>query len=152
MKRIALIAIMLCVVFCAFARRQKTTRPGLRTEATRVEEPFDTLRSDSLVIISGYEKMLRSSSESLLITNLSADTIECVGLTIEYFDSRHRQLHKRSVNIRATVPPSETRMASFPAWDKQKVWYYTLSAPARTSAPASPFTVSITTDYILIPK
>lgn len=153
MKRTLLIAIALCIFGCVCARRQNTTRPNLRpTPAEEQAETFDTIRADSLVVLSGYEKTLRSTRESLLITNLHPDTLTGIAVTIEYLDAQGRQLHKRAVEIPAEVPPTETRMAAFDSWDKQKVWYYTLSAPARPSAPANPYTVSISIDYILLRK
>lgn len=153
MKRLLSIAIALCACLCAWSQRQNTTRPGLRPlPVEAAAAAYDTLRCDSLIVLSGYEKTLRSSRESLLITNLHSDTICGICITIEYLDAQGRQLHKRSVSIPAEVPPSETRMCAFDSWDKQKVWYYALSAPARTSAPATPYDVSISTDYILLRK
>lgn len=150
MNRILLTAFVLCVVFSASARRQKTTRSHLQTIPNETEAAFDTIPADSLVVLSGYEKALRSTRESLLITNLRPDTITGLGLTIEYLDTQGRQLHKRVIEVPAEVPPAETRMAAFESWDKQKVWYYVLSAPARPSAPATPYSVNIAIDYILL--
>lgn len=153
MNRILLIAIALCTFLSARGQRQNTTRPHLRPITEEVPAmAYDTVKCDSLIVLSGYEKALRSSRESLLITNLHSDTIAGIGITIEYLDTRGRQLHKRSVTIPTEIPPTETRMCAFESWDKQKVWYYTLSAPARTSAPATPYNVAITTDYFLLRK
>ncbi|MDE7376741.1 MAG: hypothetical protein K2N16_07815 [Muribaculaceae bacterium] len=152
MKHILLIAIALCVIAAASARRQNTTRTRLQPIPTEASAVYDTIPADSLVVLSGYEKALRSSRESLLITNLRPDTIAGIGVTVEYLDAKGRQLHKRAVEIEAEVPPAETRIAAFESWDKQKVWYYVLSAPARPSAPATPYTVNISIDHILLRK
>lgn len=152
MKRTLLITIILCAFASALAQRQNTTRPRLQPIPAEAAVVFDTIPADSLVVLSGYEKALRSARESLLITNLRTDTIAGIGIAIEYLDAQGRQLHKRSVTITAEVPPSETRMAAFQSWDKQKVWYYILSAPARPSAPATPYSVNISIDYILLRK
>lgn len=151
MKRILLITTALCVIISASAQRQNTTRTRLHPIPAEAAA-FDTIPADSLVVLSGYEKTLRSTRESLLITNLRPDTIAGLGVTIEYLDTQERQLHKRAVEIQAEVPPNETRMAAFESWDKQKVWYYILSAPARPSAPATPYTVNVTIDRILLRK
>lgn len=152
MKRILLISITLCAFVSALAQRHNTTRARLQPIPAETAAVFDTIPGDTLVTLSGYEKTLRSTSESLLITNLRTDTIAGIGITIVYLDTQGRQLHKRPVSIPTEVPPAETRMAAFESWDKQKVWYYALSAPARPSAPATPYSVNVSIDYILLRK
>ncbi len=145
--RISLILsfVMLC---CFSTAAQRTTRPALKA----VERPsrpvasamFDTVTIDtSCVRLSGYEKTLRSSIESVFITNKSDIELSSIMLQIQYFDMNDRQLHMRQVEVEATVPPGETRLARFTSWDKQKVWYYYLSDPVRTRMQCTPYKVTI---------
>ncbi|MCD8386781.1 MAG: hypothetical protein LUD17_07795 [Bacteroidales bacterium] len=150
MKRIV---VYLCLLgWAGMAMGQRTTRPGLRLgDGSYGVAVGDTVRdcTDSLRL-SGYEKTLRSSYETLFATNLcAADTIKGVGLTIEYMDASGRQLHQRQVEAREVIPPGQTRQLRFASWDKQKVWYYERSAPARVSSGATPYQISVCVDYYL---
>lgn len=151
---------LVVVSCCLFASAQRTTRKSLKTKATTEKvmqkghaAPRDTIfnADDSLAIkISGYEKMLRSRRESLFISNNSEIPVNGIALEITYLDMSDRQLHSREVARDCDIPPSETRMIDFPAWDKQQVWYYYLSEPPRTRFQATPFKVKIRVKYILV--
>ncbi|MCC8114608.1 MAG: hypothetical protein LIP03_11605 [Bacteroidales bacterium] len=145
------IVVYLCLLgLSGMAMGQRTTRPGLRLDGGAYGVVGDTVREcgDSLRL-SGYEKTLRSSYETLFATNLCVDTIKGVGLTIEYMDASGRQLHQRQVEAREVIPPGQTRQLRFASWDKQKVWYYERSAPVRTSSGATPYQISVCVDYYL---
>ena len=145
--------VIFCVLsLCAQGWAQRTTRAKLRLDAV-AEAVGDTIfnSGDTLsVSVRGFEKSLRSRSESLFISNgMPADILKA-GLEIEYSDVKGRQLHKREVEVEQEIPAGETRMCVFPAWDKQQVWYYVLSYPPRTRMQATPFGVKIRVAYVIV--
>ncbi len=106
----------------------------------------------SIVSAAGFEKTLRSTNESLFITNHSADTIERVLLHIEYLDTSGRQLHSRREYIGVNLPPASTRKVDIKSFDRQGVFYYHLSGHPRTRANATPFEVRLSVDSISLHK
>ncbi len=152
----------LCIIFVFFiavitltttAKRIRTTRPKLQsTEVAETPAPGDTIRNPK-IYISGYEKTLRSRYESVYIANsYDSLTITSLQLSIEYRDTHGNQLHKRIVDIPATIPPGERRQVSFPTWDKQCVMYYVKSAPTRRVSLATPYEVYMTPLSITVDK
>ena len=96
------------------------------------------------VAVSGYEKPLRASKETVLVTNLdSLRTLDELTLQIEYLTPDGRMLHKRTVTVYPRVAPGETRLVTFPTWDVNRLFYYHLNVP-RTNAQATPSTVTLT--------
>ena len=94
--------------------------------------------------ISGYEKTLRSRTESFYVENLDTlDTLTRITASIDYLDMKQRQLHRRTVSVECNIPPGQRRLLTFPTWDRQFVMYYHLSAPARSSAQATAYDVKI---------
>ena len=90
----------------------------------------------NIVSAAGFEKTLRSTNESLFITNHSADTIERVLLHIEYLDTSGRQLHSRREYLGVNLPPASTRKVDIKSFDRQGVFYYHLSGhPAHEPTP-----------------
>ncbi|MGM9852807.1 MAG: hypothetical protein ACI30N_02425 [Muribaculaceae bacterium] len=107
--------------------------------------PVDTVTAgiEASVTVSGYEKPLRASKETVLVTN--NDTIRALDeltLIIEYKTTAGRMLHKRTVTVYPLVEPGETRLVTFPTWDINRLFYYHLNQP-RTNSQATPYTVSI---------
>lgn len=132
---------------------QRTTRPGLKlgqSLTAPAPSPSDTI-SASAIRISGYEKTLKSAKESLLCTNLGADTISAIEITIEYLDTQGRQIHKRDVRLNpaSPLPPGQTRMLEFKSWDSQRVWHYRLSPPSSPKGQATPYDVKVSVAYAL---
>lgn len=89
----------------------------------------------------GFDKTLSSKIESFFISNNTDCILESVTIEIEYLTLDSRQLHKRYEQIFYTIPPGETRKIDIKSWDKQKSFYYHLSAKPRRQA--TPFTVRI---------
>ncbi|MDE7410995.1 MAG: hypothetical protein K2M94_03050 [Paramuribaculum sp.] len=123
------------------AKRQRTTRKALKSAVSNGKHTSvagnDTVwtESDNVSIrISGYDKPLRSTSESMFISNNTTDTLTAVGLNLNYYDSKKRQLHSRTVSIKCTIPPSQTRQANIQSWDRQHSFYYRLSSVPRKAA------------------
>ncbi len=123
--------------FDASAKRQRTTRSKLKIHATVTEgDTAPTAGNDTIwcgksapgIVIAGYDKPLRSTNESLFVTNNTADTIKGLGLQLNYYDGKQRQLHSREVKVTCVVPPNETRNTYFRSWDKQHSFYYHRSA------------------------
>lgn len=156
--RYIIAAICLLIFACAvgsYARRQRTTRQGLkeRIEYTAVRTDTLELTSDTLVTFSGYDKTLRSRSESVLALNSSADTIVSLTIEITYKDMQGRQIHRRRVTSRQVIPPSERRMLTFASWDKQNSYYYFRSEPGRVRYQSvTPYQVDIRPVRALIPR
>ncbi|MDE6371258.1 MAG: FxLYD domain-containing protein [Duncaniella sp.] len=112
----------------------------------------DTLRlppRDSITL-SGYDKPLRTTHETLLVTNSTSRPVTGIGLTVNYLDMQGRQLHSRTDTLLIAVPPGETRMLRFPSWDRQQSYYYHLGPEPRSSR-FTPYTISIRTDFITHP-
>lgn len=150
---------MLLAALCALAApAQRTTRTGLRLDPARlaVSQAVDTLAAigpDSAATclkLNGFEKTLRSRQESVHATNLlAADTIVSLEIRIDYLDLKGRQLHSRTVSVDCEIPPGQTRLLTFPSWDRQQVWHYRLSKPPRSGAQATPFDVKLTPRLIM---
>lgn len=123
-----------------------TTRKKLhRTEkydSTEMRSDTVTLTKEA-VRLSGYEKPLRSTKESVFLTNQSDKKLVYVKLLLDYYDEDGRQLHQREVELNCDVPAHETRQLIFPSWDKQKTFYYYLSSKPK-SALGTPYKVKTT--------
>lgn len=122
------------VVMTASADRTTRSRLRVRQQQTVNRLSIDTIvPSPGMVTLSGYDKALRSSRESILITNASRRRIKCVVMEITYLDTRGRMLNKRRVEVTVDIPAGETRQVTFSSWDKQKTMYYRLTGKYRTS-------------------
>lgn len=134
------------------AAAQRTTRRGLRAITPSTSQATaDTLwaPADTLVTLSGYDKPLRATKETIFVTNRTTDTVAGISLTITYLDLDGRMLHSRTVILPANIPPTHTRKVDFPSWDPQHTFYYLQSPPARTASHCYPYTVKCAVDYIL---
>ena len=157
-RSIAAITIFMAILGCTFdtaARRQRTTRQGLKERIHFGYATDDTLAltSDSLIIFSGYDKTLRSHSETVFAFNNSTDTITAMTLSVTYTDIQDRQLHTRRVTVRQTIPPGERRMLTYPSWDRQNSYYYYRSEPGRVRYQAvTPYKINISTIRAYVAK
>lgn len=132
--------------------RHRTTRRNLhRTDPTpnRTAEADTIVPSSGMVILSGYDKPLRSSRESIFVTNRSRRAISAITLRIVYSDTKERQLHSRDITIATHIPPGETRQLTFSSWDRQHAFYFHLTGKPRT-ADGSPYTVRVTPLSVVI--
>ena len=125
---------------------QRTIRRPLK--ARTVEVVDSTVRLDSvafpgkLVVVSGYEKPLRSTREALHVTNNdSTRLLKAVTLDISYFDVNGTQIHRRVVDLDCDIPSGETKMISFRSWDVQNRFFYAAGPKPRSHA--YPFTVRL---------
>ncbi len=150
------LTITIVILAALSASGQRTTRPKLTLEAAQSSASAsagDTIREPDIAI-SGFEKTLRSTRESLFATNYTSDTISAIAITIDYLDMNGRQLHRRSLTLTPPAPmaPGQTRQFEFKSWDSQRVWHYRLSLPPRTKGQATPFDVMVKVDYAIKPS
>lgn len=140
-------ALLLAAALCApdlDARRNRATRTRLRPAQHEVPEApkADTLVSltpaEGDITLSGYDKPLRSSVESMFVTNNTADTVTALRLSCTYTDLHGRQLHSRTVDTDVELLPGSTRQITFPSWDRQHSFYYRRSQKPRRSE-ATPY-------------
>lgn len=102
---------------------------------------------------SDYKKAVASRVESILVTNLSAtDTIKALHLDIDYRTPKGKQLNRRNIVVKVTVPPGQTRHASFDSWDRQQLFYHISTPPVRNTRRTSAFTVNITPTLLVLTK
>ena len=102
----------------------------------------DTLREPAreAVELSGYDKPLRSSRETFLLTNHTGRPIDRMAVTISYYDINGRQLHERCDTLPVSVPSEATRLVRLATWDTQRSYYYHLGQRPRTSN-VTPYTI-----------
>lgn len=117
---------------------------------TPLPQPTDTLRNPSPIVftVSGYDKPLRTSRETFLVTNDSPRDMKRLALSIVYTDMKGRQLHQRTDTIDADVPAGETRMLKISTWDTQHSFYYHRGQRPRT-ANVTPYDVKFNIDFII---
>lgn len=147
MKRVvafALLVIMTVVV--GEAKRVRTGPTRLSRQRIEVEE---ALKADTVfapdsewVRLSGYDKTLRSVSESFFVTNALPDSVAIIEIDVvfEYSDMAGRQLHSEERCVKCHIPRGETRRLDVASWDKQQSFYFHLSA-APKRAQATPYRV-----------
>ena len=129
------------------ARAAAATQPSTVAGATA-----DTVRGAALdsVRVAGFEKALRSTRESMFVTNGTARDISGLGIDISYYDTRRRLLHRASHTVAADIPAGETRRVEVPSFDRGGAFYYRLSALPRGARQATPFDVHTRVTYITL--
>lgn len=149
MKRLLPPLLLICLGAAFTAPADNTTRRGLRVDPSALAAPTDTVAvtedtvSDGDIVVSGYDKPLRSYGESFFVTNKTDSAITGVELTIDYRDIRGRQLHHRSLRHDIDLPAGETRRADIRSWDRRQTFYYIRGPKPRTSG-VTPYDVKIT--------
>ncbi len=155
---------ILLVVFASLTvTSQNTHRRGAKRTAVAAQTTAavayanDTI-ADADVIgakvrVDDFRKATVSRVESVMLTNLTkTDTILGLEVDIDYRTEDGRQLNRRTVTLRATVPPGETRFVSFNSFDRQQLFYYRGTPPAKPTARTTPFDVTITPLRLIIAK
>ncbi len=140
------LVVLIFLVYSFTAYADKTTRRGLKVApAKETVVKSDTLDlfvpSPGMIRLSGYDKPLRSTKESIFVTNASRRTLRFIDLEITYFDESGRQMHKRNIKLSVNIPGGETRQLTFPSWDKQRNLYYVRSGKPRISD-GTPYSIS----------
>lgn len=151
MKRLLPPLLLICLGAALTAPADNTTRRGLRVDPSALAASTDTVAvtedtvsvADGDIVVSGYDKPLRSYGESFFLTNRTDSAITGVELTIDYRDTRGRQLHHRSLRHDIDLPAGETRRADISSWDRRQTFYYIRGPKPRTSG-VTPYDVKIT--------
>lgn len=155
MYRILTLLIIIMGAAGIMARTQRTTRKGLTPNTTQnvsvrtdsVTDTFFLPVSDSLKI-SGYDKPLRSTRETMFVTNNTKSIVRQIRLSIRYSDTHGRELHSREATVDCVIPPGATRQIALKSWDIQKSFYYKRSPkPGRTDA--TPYDITCDILYYL---
>ncbi len=133
-------------------------RRGLHQEAVRdslANVCPDTLTGDTAVTavhLYGYDKPHNSRQESLFIkSELEADTIREVTLSIEYMSVDGVPLHSRRVPLKCTLAPGASQRLHFVTWDKTNTFYYYRTPPARVRT-LTPYKVRIHPARLLLTR
>lgn len=136
-------------------RRERTTRRGLQrvavTSQATTADADTIVPSAGMITLSGYDKPLKSSKESIFVTNRSRRTVSDIEVSLTYLDPQGRQLHERHITITIALPPGQTRQFYFPSWDKQRAFFYELSGKPRTSD-GSPYKIKATPVRAIVPR
>ncbi len=143
----SLIAVLTIITLAAsVSTAQRTTRSRLKPgHPAPVEVCYDTIAwpaGSPAFTFSGYDKYLRSSTESFFATNHTDSTVNRVCIEIIYKDMKGRTLDTRTVDIDKDFAPGETHRIDIKSWDTQKAFYYHRSPTPRTSN-ATPYKVNI---------
>ena len=151
----------LAIVLCTSAdvMAEKTSRGKLKPVRSLVEPDktdsvsCDTIfsPSDASVLLSGYDKPLHSSVESIFVSNRLDKEVSEITLRIVYTDTQGRQLHEVTRSLPASVPPGETRRLQFSSWDRQNTFYYVGGRKPRT-ANVSPYDVKCFVNKVVVLK
>lgn len=154
MKQLLTIAfICLCITAAAKDTTRRNLHAAPRQSHTETEQcdTLNRLQAAQHIVITGYEKPLRSTKETVMIhLNEGAPDVRHVIFDIEYNDLDGKQLHKRTVELPIDITPGGTRMYIFKSWDVNKVFYYHLNTPPRTTAQGTPYTIKLDIRAILI--
>ena len=157
MIRFLSLSLIVLSALCMSASAKRTTRRGLvpqqspQTAAAQVQVT-DTIAAPEphTVDINGYDKPLRSRREVFFATNNSGRDIDALAFTINYFDSKNRQLHKAHHNLNVDIPAGETRQVSVRSWDSQCNFYYIHSAVPQRVEKATAYRVTIAVDTLFV--
>lgn len=158
MRKPVIFFLLLLLCLPLFPQKVKTTRRQLHRPAAVAlpdtvsvsQRPDILVPPDSGVILSGFDKPLTSVYETLFATNRLDRGIDCIYLSLEYFDSSGRLLHGRKCRVTTEIPVGETRQLSLRSWDRQGSFYYHRSRRPRTSAAA--FSVSCRVDSVALTR
>lgn len=181
-RRILTVAVAVAVGVLAVTG-QRTTRKGrLRpvAPAATATAVCDTVRADSLlrrVAVTGYEKPMRATRETMFVTSRLSVPVIGVIVEIEYMTVDGSPLHKRTVTLPTDLPAAipneqdidqsatgpdkgttiqsgacERRMVAIRSWDVNHLFYYHLNVPARTTGQGTPYRVRLRTKALLIPR
>ena len=138
-------------VLAAATPRRNTSRGRLAAERAPAAVARDTLgHADSIVSLTGYEKPLRETTESLFVFNNGRRTVDCLCLDIVYSDLDGNMLHSRRLTLPLSLAPGERRKVHFRSWDAHRLFYYHLNTPTRVKTRATPYTVTLTAVYVTV--
>lgn len=143
------VSIALLLLSAVMASAQRTTRRPLRAKPAAVAVDtagrcmVDTVAfPGDRVVVSGYEKPLRSIRETLHVTNAdTARVLVSVMLEIAYIDVDGNRMHSRAVDLNCDIYPGATKMLAFRSWDVQNRFFFAEGPRPRTTA--YPYTIGL---------
>lgn len=147
--KLSAIIIMLAMSAIGILANTRTTRSHLKAapdSAALTARAAQLLPAADSLTVSRYDKPLRSSSESLFLSNRSRSSVAMVSLTIVYLSMDGEMLHSRTIDIPCSIPAGETRQLTFRAWDRQKAYYHHATRVTPRSQKAIPYRTQITVD------
>lgn len=104
-------------------------------DAQQVTVAGDTVAvAEGSVALTGYDKALRSSHESITVTNNTTDTVRAVQASIVYMLADGAVLHRREVWLNGPFVPGTPRRVEFKSWDRQHAFHYTHTRPLPRNA------------------
>lgn len=152
----ALLATLLLCAITISARSPlsvRTTRKQLTSAAATINyapNQIDTLAvGQGAIVMSGYDKPLRSNRETAFFTNNTNHHVAALVLNITYLDAKKRTLHKRRQVVKCSLPAGETRQLAWTSWDRQQSFVYALSRKPRVEASTYDITCSIDSIHTL---
>ncbi|MBQ7690844.1 MAG: hypothetical protein IJT30_06630 [Muribaculaceae bacterium] len=149
MKRVLALSLLALVVLCAAFARTRTTQPNLRTAAILIEPIPLTHAADSAAVaavdqyaitLRGFNKRLRDSKETFLVTNNTDRRISALRITLRYSTLDGSMIHERTVTIPVMINPHQTQLAEVKTFDTQHQFYYYAGPTPKKSA--TPFQVA----------
>lgn len=150
---------MLAVALSAAAQNYRRPTPSQSNHhaadaAQSVQIQCDTVANPAVdsVVVTGFDKQLRSKRETMFVSNHTARPITSITLRIDYFDMAGRQLHSATHSTSVDLPPGQTRQIEVPAFDRTDRFYYHLSPAPTRAQQATPFTVTVYVLQITHPK
>jgi len=144
-----LTAILLTLAISALAAvADNTISRGLRPIVREEPRAENTILPDTIELsdpaeiqLSGYDKPLQATRETLCATNNTSRRIAALVLEITYTDLAGRQIHRRRVTVSTDIPPGETRLVAFRSWDVNHTFFYRLGPKPRKSG-VTPYDVT----------
>ena len=150
-QRLFTLSLLAVTVAVVATPRRNTSRAGLAAERVSAAAVRDTLgHADSIVSLTGYEKPLRETTESLFVFNNGRRTVDCLCLDIVYSDLDGNMLHSRRLTLPLSLAPGERRKVHFRSWDPHRLFYYHLNTPTRVKTRATPYTVTLKAVYVTV--
>ena len=143
MQRLIYILLIVSVtaVSAVAARRDRTTRHA----RTAVADVLAAIHTDTItdpdIRLSGYDKPATASREAIHVTNLTDGHVTEITVDIRYIDAQGRTLHTATVSLACDLPPGETDLVTWPSWDRQQSFYYTLSRKPSGRRAATPYSI-----------
>lgn len=133
------------------SRKLKRKPRVTAVDTMAIISPFDTVAAPpaELVVLSGYDKPLRATAETMFVTNRLQHDIVSISLSITYLDMDDHQLHQRDVVVRNSIPAGSTRQIKVKSWDSQKSFYYHRGQKPRVDA-VTPYKVNCVVNSCVI--
>lgn len=143
--------IALSVTASADDTRSRKLKPAPHPAAAAAAP--DTMRGPQLdsLRLSGYDKPLRATKETIIVTNNLPVTVTALGLEITYTDTEGRMIHERRVECRAIIPAGATRLVKFSSWDSNHTFFYAKGPRPRVPA-TTPYYIKARVIYAVTDK